>query len=207
MKKEKLFSVLIAVSVMSLIVSNIITNKQTELFGLAITCGSFLIPVNYVVNDVLAEVYGFKKARFSTLLAFACNLCAVIFFTLTLIAPTFETFENQWAFDIVLGSTPRILLASFTAYIVGSLINAKIMDTLHKRHGEKHLFGRCLLSTIVGEVLDMTVFTVIAFLGVLPLWVIGEMIMAASVVKICVEIILYPLITKHVIKYARQLED
>lgn len=170
------------------------------------TCGTFTIPVDYIVSDVLAEVYGFNEARRVTITAFLCDLLCVILFQLTLVAPSFSTFTAQSAFEAVLGSTPRILAASFTAYVVGSLSNAKIMELMHVHDGENRLAWRCIASTIVGETLDMTVFTLLAFTGVLPWPVIGQMIVVASAIKVAVECICYPLVTSHVIAWAKTLE-
>ena len=203
-RKYRLLQTLTSLSVATLIASNIITNKQTDLFGFAVTCGTFTIPVDYIVSDVLAEVYGFKEARRVTITAFLCDLLCVILFQLTLVAPSFSTFTAQAAFEAVLGSTPRILAASFTAYVVGSLSNAKIMELMHD--GEKRLAWRCIASTIGGETLDMTVFTLLAFTGVLPWPVIGQMIVVASAIKVAVECICYPLVTSHVIAWAKTLE-
>lgn len=190
---------------MSVIVSNIITNKQTLVFGFAVTCGSFVIPLSYIVNDTMVEVFGFKQARSVTILSFVCNLLAVVFFTLTLLAPSASTFSNQQAFDIVLGSTPRTLLASVVAYIVGSLTNAYVMDVMHKADGEKRLGLRCILSTVVGETLDMVVFTFVAFTGVLPLDAMLQIIVVSSIVKILVETVVYALATRHFIRWAKTL--
>lgn len=205
-KKYRLLQTLTSLSVATLIASNIITNKQTDLFGFAVTCGTFTIPVDYIVSDVLAEVYGFSEARRVTITAFLCDLLCVVLFQLTLVAPSFSTFTAQSAFEAVLGSTPRILAASFTAYVVGSLSNAKIMELMHVHDGEKRLAWRCIASTIVGETLDMTVFTLLAFTDVLPWPVIGQMIFVASAIKVAVECICYPFVTSHVIAWAKTLE-
>ena len=205
-KKYHLLQILTSLSVATLIASNIITNKQADLFGFAVTCGTFTIPVDYIVSDVLAEVFGFAEARRVTITAFLCDLLCVVLFQLTLVAPSFSTFTAQSAFESVLGSTPRILAASFTAYVVGSLSNAKIMELMHVHDGEKRLAWRCIASTIVGETLDMTVFTLLAFTGVLPWPVIGQMIVVASAIKVAVECICYPLVTFRVIAWAKTLE-
>lgn len=112
----------------------------------------------------------------------------------------------QSALEAVFGSTPRILAASFTTYVAGSLSNAKIMELMHMHDGEKRLAWRCIASTIGGETLDMTVFTLLAFTGVLPWPVIGQMIVVASAIKVAVECICYPLVTSHVIAWAKTLE-
>lgn len=194
---------------MSLIASNIITNKQFDvpLVGWAITCGSICVPLSYVVDDILAEVFGFKTARKVIYLGFAMNAVAVLYFQFAIVIPGTGSFVNQGAFETVLGTTWRTTLASFAAYFFGSLANAKIMDVMHSRFGESGLFARCIASTIVGEFLDMGIFAVLAFAGVLPWDIIGQMIVTNSCAKIATEAILYPIVTKHVIGWAKRLPD
>ena len=206
--KQGLLLCCTAIVVMSLIASNIITNKQfsVPLIGWAITCGSVCIPLSYIVDDVLAEVYGFKKARAVIFLGFAANAVAVVYFQLSIAIPGIDGYGNQTAFETVLGCTWRTTLASFTAYIVGSLANAKIMELMHNKDGERNLFARCIGSTIVGEFLDMAVFAFLAFWTVLPVEVIIQMIITNSCAKIAVETILYP-VTKRVIGWAKTLKD
>lgn len=206
--RKSLLLVCAGIAVMSLIASNIITNKQFDvpLIGWAITCGSVCVPLSYIVDDILAEVFGFKTARRVIYLGFAMNALAVIYFQLAIVIPGTETFANQSAFEAVLGTTWRTTAASFIAYFFGSLANAKIMAWLHVKNGEKKLAFRCIASTVVGELLDMALFAALAFAGVLPLEVIGQMIVTNTCAKVAVEIILYPIITKNVIKWAKTLK-
>lgn len=203
--KASLLTILAALSIMSVIVSNIITNKQTELFGFAVTCGSFLIPLSYIVNDTIVETYGFNEAKKVTFISFLCNLIAVIFFNLTLIAPAAPTFTMQEEFLAVLGSTPRILLASFVAYLCGSLLNCYIMQRMKDRDGEKRLGLRCILSTVIGETADMTIFAFVAFFGTLPVDAIVQIIIVSSVIKILVETVMYAVATRKIIRWAKSL--
>lgn len=207
--KTSLLLVCAGIAVMSLIASNIITNKQFDvpLVGWAITCGSICVPLSYVVDDILAEVFGFKTARKVIYLGFAMNAVAVLYFQFAIVIPGTGSFVNQGAFETVLGTTWRTTLASFAAYFFGSLANAKIMDVMHSRFGESGLFARCIASTIVGEFLDMGIFAVLAFAGVLPWDIIGQMIVTNSCAKIATEAILYPIVTKHVIGWAKRLPD
>lgn len=194
---------------MSLIVSNIITNKQVEVpfIGWAITCGSVCIPLSYIVDDILAEVYGYKQARQVIYVGFMVNFIAVVYFQLSIMVQGVETFTAQEAFQTVLGCTWRTTLASFIAYVFGSLANAKIMDIFHAKDGESKLAFRCILSTVVGEFLDMAVFAFLAFVGVLPLEVLLQMIVTNTVAKTLVECLCYPLATNHVIRWAKTLTD
>ena len=203
MNRERLLAICCALATMSIIVSNIITTKQLNFFGLALPAGSILIPVDYVIGDLVAEVYGFRTARRVITLAFVMNALAVAFFMLALALPAYPTFTAQASFEAVLGTTPRVLLASLTAFIVGSLSNAKIMQIMHARDGENKLALRCILSTLVGEALDMTIFGTLAFAGVLPAAVVFQMIWLNTLVKVGIECVLYAVATRHIIGWAK----
>lgn len=133
------------------------------------------------------------------------NLIAVICYNVTIWLPAPVFFENSQAFSIVLGSTLRLLVASFIAYLVGSLVNAKVMVIL-KRWDDDKLFFRCIVSTLFGEGLDAIIFITIGFLGTMPLEALLLMIVAQALFKTIYEIIVYPL-TRHVIGRVKSLPN
>lgn len=203
--KTELYATLTGVFTACLIVSNIIAGKTFDFFSFTLPCGVVIFPVIYIVNDVLAEVYGYEKARKVILLGFFMNLVAVICYNITIALPAPVFFENSNAFSIVLGSTFRLLVASFVAYLVGSLVNAKMMVYL-KRWNEEKLFFRCIISTLFGEGLDAIVFIFIGFIGTMPIEALLLMIVAQALFKTIYEIIVYP-ITRTVIFKVRSLPE
>lgn len=203
--KTELYAILTGVFTASLIVSNIIAGKTFDLFSFTLPCGVIIFPVIYIVNDVLAEVYGYAKARRVILLGFLMNMIAVICYNITIWLPAPVFFENSQAFSIVLGSTLRLLVASFIAYLVGSLVNAKTMVYL-KKWDEKKLFFRCIISTLFGEGLDAMLFIIIGFYGTMPLEALLMMIVAQALFKTVYEIIVYP-VTKRVIAIIKELPE
>ena len=158
-----------------------------------------------MVNDILAECYGYKKARRAIYLGFFMNLVAVICYNITMFLPAPAYFTGNEAFHTVLGSTLRLLIASFTAYLVGSLINAKLMVYL-KAKNDDMLFFRCITSTFVGEGLDAIIFITIGFLGTMPVNALLIMIVAQALFKTAYEIVVYPL-TRKVIFYVKSLDN
>ena len=200
-----MYAILTGIFTASLIVSNIIAGKTFDFFSFTLPCGVVIFPVIYIVNDVLAEIYGYEKARKVILLGFFMNLVAVICYQITILLPAPAFFENSEAFSIVLGSTFRLLVASFAAYLAGSLVNAKVMVYL-KKWDENKLFFRCMVSTLFGEGLDAIVFIFIGFLGTMPLEALLLMIVAQALFKTVYEIIVYPL-TRTVIFKVRKLPE
>ena len=109
------------------------------------------------------------------------------------------------AFSIILGNTPRILIASFISYLIGSYVNAYFMKILKEKYTD-YLFARCSISTLFGEGLDAIIFITIAFAGQMPNEVLITMILCQGTFKILYEIIVYP-ITKCVINWMKSLDD
>lgn len=198
MESKNRFSVLLvvlaSVFIVSLIVSNIIAGKLWAApFGIVLTCGVFLFPIVYIIGDVVPECYGLPTARKVIFLGFAMNLYAVIFFYLTTKAPYPPFFEGQAAFDVVLGFTPRLLVASFIAYLIGTNANALVLVWIKKLTNGKYLWMRTIGSTIVGEGLDSLIFILIAFYGILPNAALPMMIVYQASFKTLYEIIATPL--------------
>lgn len=201
--KTELYAVLTGIFTACLIVSNIIAGKTFDFYSFTLPCGVIIFPVIYIVNDVLAEVYGYEKARRVILLGFFMNLIAVICYNITIWLPAPVFFENSEAFGIVLGSTARLLVASFVAYLVGSLVNAKLMTYL-KGWDEEKLFFRCIVSTLFGEGLDALIFITIGFFGTMPTDALLMMIVVQTLFKTVYEMIVYPL-TRYVIGSVKAL--
>ena len=133
------------------------------------------------------------------------NLIAVICYNITIWLPAPVFFEGSEAFNVVLGSTFRLLIASFVAYLVGSIVNAKSMVYL-KKWDEEKLFFRCILSTLFGEGLDAIIFITIAFWATMPAEALIIMIVAQALFKTIYEIIVYP-VTRSVIGRIKALPE
>lgn len=204
--KTQLYQILTGVFVACLLVSNILAAKTFTLFDFVLPTAVIIFPVVYIVNDVLAEIYGFKKTRNIIYLGFILNALAVGAYTvaIALPAPVFAT-ETAQAFETVLGSTGRLLLASFAAYLVGSLVNAGVMVRLKKRL-EKHLMFRCVTSTAIGEGIDALIFITIAFAGTMPWNDLLIMIVAQATFKTVFEVVFYP-VTRVVVRKIQTLDE
>ena len=164
---SSLYPVIVAVFVGVLLISNIGATKLISAGPLIVDGGAFLFPLTYIIGDVLSEVYGWKAARKAILIGFAMSILAAITFFVVQISPPADGYENQAAFEAVLGFVPRIVLASVCGYLVGQLLNAWVLVKIKERTQEKALWLRLLGSTAVGEFADTIVFCTIAFYGVI----------------------------------------
>lgn len=209
MKKEeysKIFIILCAINITCLLISNIITIKTINVFGLIFTAGDILFPITYILNDVFAEVYGFKKTKLVIWLSFFCNLLMVIIFRITILLPVNETFDMQNDLVNILGSTPRILIASFISFLVGNFANSIVMSKMKVTTKGKCLALRTIGSTLIGEGLDTIIFIPIVFIGNLELKTILFLIIDTYVLKVLLEVILTP-ITYKVINFIKNKEN
>jgi hypothetical protein len=188
-----------------LLISNILATKIMMIGPWAAPAGVLIFPIAYILNDVITEVWGFKKARLIIWTGFAVNILAVLFFTMGIVIPGAPFWQNQEAFSIVLGNTPRIVVASLSAYLIGSFLNAMIMSRMKVATKGKGFSGRAIASTLVGESADSIIFISIAFAGVFPFGVLITMIFTQAMLKTVYEILILP-VTIWVVGFVKRVE-
>ena len=188
-----------------LLISNILATKIILVGPWVAPAGVLIFPIAYILNDVIVEVWGYQKARLIIWSGFAVNILAVMFFTLAMVAPSAPFWKNQEAFSTILGSTPRIVVASLMAYLTGSFLNAYVMSKVKVLMKGKDFSVRAILSTLVGEAADSFIFITIAFAGNLPFHVLMGMILTQACIKTVYEIVILPF-TIVVVKWVKRVE-
>lgn len=189
-----------------LLISNLISSKIISIGTLSVPAGVIIFPLAYILNDVITEVWGFGKARLIIWSGFAMNLIAVIFYTLAVQWPAASFWSGQESFSSVLGSTPRIAIASLTAYLFGSFVNAYIMSKFKLMTKGKGFTLRAIVSTLAGEGIDSLVFITIAFVGIIPVNQLIIMVVIQAAVKTVFEIVVLPL-TIMIVNRIKTIED
>lgn len=203
--RGRYYAIVLAVFCVVLIVSNISATKVIGFGPIVTDGGALLFPIAYILGDVISEVYGFAAARKAVITGFALQILAVFVFWLVLISPPGPGYENQAAFEAVLGFYPRIVLASLVGYVVGQLLNSYVLVRVKRAMGEKRLWVRLMCSTGVGEFADTLLFCTIAFAGVIPGNDFIVYIVVGFVYKVAVEVLCLPL-TYQVIKVFKRHE-
>ncbi len=188
-----------------LLISNILATKIIVLGTWAAPAGVLIFPIAYIINDVIVEVWGYRKARLIIWSGFAVNLLAALFFSLAVIVPAAPFWHNQEAFATILGNTPRIVAASLLAYLVGSFLNAIVMSRVKVLMKGRGFSVRAILSTLVGETADSLIFITVAFAGNMPFKVLAIMVITQACIKTVYEIAVLPL-TVVVVKWAKKTE-
>ena len=206
MKNYKYFSVITGIFAASLVISNILDTKFFQIGETAFPAGIILFPIVYVFGDIFTEVYGYAQSRKAIWTGFFSLLIMVIFFKIARVLPAASFWENQEAFDTLLVKVPRIVAASITAYFVGEFSNSFTMAKLKLRQKGKSMPVRFVLSTLVGQFFDTSVFIIIAFAGTMK---IGDMIIvfiSAWLFKVAWEVIVLPL-SLPLVKWLKKVEN
>ena len=159
------FMVVTALFVTCLITANIIAVKLVVIFGHVLPAAIIIFPLSYIIGDILTEVYGYRQARAVIWLGFLCNLVAVAAIWVGGFMTPASFWGGQDAYDSILGYTPRLLMASFAAYLLGELANSTILAKMKIWTQGRWLWSRTISSTIVGQGLDSAVFITLAFAG------------------------------------------
>ena len=206
MKVSSWFVVIASLFVTCLITANIIAVKLISPFGFLVPAGIIIFPLSYLFGDVLTEVYGYAAARRVIWLGFACNLLAVIAIYLGGLAPAAPFWKQQAAYDAILGFTPRLLLASFIAYLVGEFTNSFVLAKLKIATRGRWLWTRTIGSTLVGEGIDTIIFISIAFWGIVPLQVMLTLILTQWIFKVLYEVVATPF-TYLVVGFLKRREE
>jgi uncharacterized integral membrane protein (TIGR00697 family) len=200
------FVTLAALFITCLITANIMIVKQIAIGNIIIPAAIIIFPLSYICGDVLTEVYGYKQARLVIWLGFICNLIAVIAFWIGGLLPPAPVFEAQSAYERILGSTPRFLIASFTAYFAGEFANSFVLSKMKIATKGRWLWTRTIGSTLVGQGFDTVIVLTIAFAGALPFSALGGMIVSHWLLKSAYEVMATPL-TYVVVNYLKQKEQ
>jgi hypothetical protein len=188
-----------------LIVANIVEQKLIQIGPIEATAGLLIFPISYIVNDIIAEIWGYKKARLIIWSGFAMNFLAVLIFHLSIWAPGSANFTHQAEFQMVLGNTLRLVLSSFAAFLCGSFPNAFVMSKMKVFQKGRGFSIRAVASTIVGEGADSFIFFTLAFYGVIPNGDLITLIFAQMAMKTGYEILILP-VTNFVVKKVKKLE-
>jgi len=188
-----------------LIASNILETKQMVFGPLHLTGGLLIFPISYIINDVVCEVWGYRRASVLIWTGFLTNFAFVMVAWIADAIPGAPYWENEEGFHAIFGLTPRIALASFISFLAGSFVNAYVMSRMKIADQGKRFPLRAIMSTVWGEGADSLFFFPLAFYGVLPNEELPLMMLSQLVLKTVYEIIVLP-ITIRVVKYVKRYE-
>jgi len=210
----RLFPALTGLFVTCLIVSNIIAIKPIAIGPFFLPAAILIFPVSYILGDILTEVYGYRRTRQVIWIGFACNALSVAAIYLSILihpAPFWALThfpspeKSQEAYAAIFGFIPRLLIASFLAYLAGEFLNAFVMAKVKVAMRGRHLWVRTISSTLVGQLADSAIFIGIAFYGVLPSTALTHMVVTQWLTKSIYETLWTP-VTYAAVRYMKRVE-
>ena len=189
-----------------LIISNLLAAKIFMLGTLALPAAVIIFPVSYILNDCIAEVWGFRRARFIIWTGFAMNFLVAALGQIAVFLPSAPFWDGEAHFNYLFGLAPRIAAASFLAFLAGSFLNAYVMSRMKVASKGKHFSARAIVSTLLGEGVDSLIFFPCAFAGMLSFSDMLPMMLAQTALKTLYETVVLP-ITIRVVDYVKKMED
>ncbi len=198
-----MYELLAGLFVMTLIVSNIASTKIVHVGPLVFDAGTVLFPLAYIIGDIATEVYGYRKMRSLIYVGVITLLLTMTTFWIVQYLPADSSWQNQAAYDTILGVVWRIVFASITALFIGEIMNAYVMANMKIATKGKGLWYRMIGSSAVGSLLDTVIFSLLAFAGTMPWDVLVQLMVTVFCIKIVTEICVSPL-TLHVIKFVKK---
>lgn len=213
-RHHRYYDLIVAAFVTVLLCSNLIgAGKVTQLdlpvlgtvvFG----AGILFFPISYMFGDILTEVYGYAYDRRAVWCGFSALAFATLMSTVVIGLPAAPGEYNsrlQDGLEFVFGNTWRIVMASMLAFWSGSLVNAYVLAKMKILTEGKYLWTRTIGSTAVGELVDSSLFYVIAFYGIWPTDQLIQVAIAQYVLKTGWEVLATPL-TYYVVGTLKRLE-
>ena len=214
-RQYKYYDLVMAAFVTVLVCSNFIgAAKQatvtlpflgTVTFG----AGVLFFPISYIFGDILTEVYGYARDRRVVWAGFAALAFASFMAWVVVHLPAAD---NDWMHSYqahlegVFGNAWRIAAGSMIAFWCGSFANSFSLAKLKIRTGGRMLWLRTIGSTLVGELVDSSLFYVIAFGG---LWATGDLlkvVVAQYFLKTGWEVVMTP-VTYRIVGFLKKAEN
>ncbi len=187
------FVMIVALFITCLITANIIAVKLVSLYGFILPAAILIFPLSYIIGDVLTEVYGYRQARRVIWLGFFCNFITVVAIWIGQMLPSAAFWDGQASYERILGYAPRLLFASFLAYLVGEFSNAFVLAKIKIATKGRWLWLRTIGSTLIGQGLDSAIFITLAFVGTIPLNALFSAVVIQWLAKSLYEAVVTPL--------------
>lgn len=169
------------------VLANIEVIKCVDIFGLPVTLGNVLYASNFLATDIISGEWGGKESRRAVRIGFAVLVAVTGLSQLSLLfTPNAEDFASP-ALHTIFAQTPQICGASMVAYFISNTLDTYLFDFFGKR--TKHLWIKNNCATIISQIIDSTIFTILAFIGTFDFRTIGLLIITTIAIKVIIAIL------------------
>lgn len=198
-------------------IAGVLGNKQVTLgplsalgplFGLgplAVEAGIFAFLLLVTISSAVAELHGGTVANRLVRIGFLPLIASIILSVLVLAVPAAADMDpaRRDAFALMMGGTPRIWLGGIIAYGISQTLNVTLFAALKGREGNRLLWLRAAVASILSQIADTLLFVSIAFYGVFP---IGELLLGQMLAKVTLSAILVPPVIYLLVALGRRLD-
>ena len=188
---DRAFIILLSIFAAGITIASVLANKIISVFGLFMPAGILAYSITFICTDVISEIWGKQRANQTVLGGFVAIVAVLILIQISLYWPKAPFWNNEAAFQSILGSTTRIIVASVAAYLVSQFHDVWAFHFWKKKTNDRHLWLRNNLSTAVSQFLDSCIFITIAFYGVTPIW---PLILGQWIIKIAIALLDTPVV-------------
>lgn len=168
MEKETKYTILVSLFVMALTVASLIGAKIIPFFGFTFSATAIVFPITFLVTDVIAEVWGKKRAHQVVWIGFATTIITFFIAWIAIALPSALFWKGQEAYSQTLGLVGRIVLGGLIAYLVSQHHDVWIYHVFKRKTKDRFLWFRNNASTIISQFINTIIFIPIAFYGVIP---------------------------------------
>lgn len=172
-------SFLLSLFIGLLVGMNLMGAKVTTLFGVAVSVGIFMVPVTFLITDIVEEVYGRQVTQKFLMTGLATLIILMGFVFLFVALPPAERYTMNEEYRLIFGQSMRMLLASITAFFLSQLHDIWAFSFWKKKTKGRFLWLRNNLSTMGSQAIDTLIFMFLAFYQTAPQFTAGFIIQLA----------------------------
>jgi hypothetical protein len=187
-------------------IAGVLGNKQVALGPLAVESGIFAFLLLVVTSSSIAELHGRETANRLVLIGFVPLLASLVLSLFVLALPPSPQMDpaRLSAFDTMMSGTPRIWLGGILAYGISTLLNVTIFSRLKSSEGNRLLWFRSAVASVLSQIVDTCIFVTVSFYGVFP---IGELLLGQMLAKVVLSAVLVPPLVYGFVALGRRLDD
>ena len=187
------------------VLSGVLGNKQVALGPLAVEAGIFSFLLLVVLSSAVAELHGRAAANRLVLIGFAPLVGSMLLILLVLGLPAAHDMDPDRlaGFQLILGQSPRLMVAGIIAYGVSQFLNVTIFSALRGAEGGRLLAFRGAVASALSQVIDTLLFITIAFIGVFPIW---QLLIGQMLAKVTLSIVAVPFLIVGAVRLGRWLD-
>ncbi len=176
------------------VVANVLAVKPLDVNGWAVPAGILAYPFTFLVTDTISELYGRRTASRLVWMGLFLSALMVLLVYVAKILPAADFWDDQAAFETILGSVPRIVLASLVAYLISQHTDVLLFHLFRRITNKRHLWLRNIGSTTVSQAIDTALFVSIAFTGTFPAGEVWKLMYTQYLIKLGVAVFDTPIV-------------